>query len=117
MVEQRQRLRFLPETLLKALPKLHEPGGASYPFLCCLSDPGEEKAKPPGPVSVRSDPLEVIVVTLAMRLEVGGEVEQRLEEPAALDQEERDQESADPAVPVEEGMDRLELLVDQRALD
>ena len=36
---------------------------------------------------------------------------------ASLDQEQRDQKAADAAVPVEERMNRLELLVNQPALD
>jgi len=49
-------------------------------------------------------------------VDVVRKVEQRLRQPAALDEEQRDEQPADAAVAVEKGMDRLELLVHQRAL-
>ena len=57
------------------------------------------------------DGLKAVVILRPMLLEVVGEVQQRTLEGALLAKEERDQEPTDTPVPVEEGMDRLELRV------
>jgi hypothetical protein len=58
---------------------------------------------------VRAHALQQLVIVLAVLVDVVRKVKQRLREPAALDEEKRDEQPADAAVAVEEGMDRLEL--------
>src|SRR2546430_5653822 len=55
--------------------------------------------------------------TLFRSLKVGGEIQQWLRQATTLDEKQRDEEAPDAAVAVEERMDRLELLVHQRALN
>jgi len=52
-----------------------------------------------------------------MGLNVRGEVEERLRQPAPLNEKERDQEPTQPAIPVQKRMNRFKLLVHHRALD
>ena len=64
-----------------------------------------------------ADALERVVVLLATGLEVGRQVQERLGQPVPDDEEEHDQQPSEPAVAVEERVDRLELVVQQRGLD
>jgi hypothetical protein len=73
--------------------------------------------EPARPVAFRPHALEGVVIVLPVALDEVREVEKRLGKAAALDQEERDQQPAHTAVAVQEGVDRLELLVHQGALD
>ena len=59
--------------------------------------------------------MQELVVLVPVSLNVRGKIKQGLAQPFPLDQEERDQESSDSAVAVEEWMNRLKLLMHQRA--
>jgi hypothetical protein len=52
-----------------------------------------------------------------MGVNVGGQVQQRLGQPPPLDEEQRDQQTPDAAIPVQERVNRLEVLMHQAALD
>jgi len=69
------------------------------------------------PVGIGADAQQRRVVLGAVRLDVRGQIEERLRQAAALSQEQRDEQAADTAVAVEERVDRLELLVHEGALD
>ena len=73
--------------------------------------------QPAVPVAVRADAHQTAVVVVAVTFDVFGQIQQRLRQPAAFDQEQGDEQAADAAVAVEKGMDRFEMLVHQRALD
>src|SRR5713101_5772719 len=59
----------------------------------------------------------MVVILTAVLLEVRGEVQQRLGECPTKYEHQRDEQSTDPAVAVEKGMDDLELVVGQGKLD
>src|SRR5439155_27312930 len=61
------------------------------------------------PVSPRAHPVEQTVVLGAVLFEVQTQVEKRFFENPGVGQQERDEQPAYPPVPVEEGMDGLEL--------
>src|SRR5207247_4398543 len=77
----------------------------------------QKESNPAGPVAVGPYPLKPVVVLSPVLLEVGGEIQQWLRQATTLDEKQRDEEAPDAAVAVEERMDRLELLVHQRALN
>lgn len=87
---------------------------ADGPFLgvaCLSADAAKEEGDPRYEVALLARDQQVVVVLAAMLFEVGGEVEQRLAERAAQHQHQRDHQTSDPTVAVEERMDRLELVV------
>ena len=77
----------------------------------------QEVAHPGLPLGTLLDATETRVVFRARGLEVCAEVEERRWQDAAFDHRQRDEEPPDPAVPVQEGMDRLELVMRQRHVD
>jgi len=77
----------------------------------------EEVLEPRVPIAVRRHPQEEVVVRGACPLEEGGEVEQGLGKQTPLCEEEKREEAPNPSVPVAEGVDRLELIVDDGRLD
>src|SRR6185312_15385129 len=81
-----------------------------------LLDSLQEEADPALPVARGPDPLEELVVALAVLLEVEAEVEERLPERTLVAENERDEEAPEPAVAVEERVNGLELDVDQGRL-
>src|SRR5437588_5312750 len=117
VVKQRRGARFVLERVAVALADVDELRRLLYRLARDALHPGEEIADPCVPVAVRAHALQKLVIVLAVLVDVVRKVKQRLREPAALDEEKGDEQPADAAVAVEEGMDRLELLVHQRALD
>src|ERR1022692_3908169 len=85
------------------------PGGALHP--------GEEEVEPRLPVSGRAHAVEEFVVCPPIGLEVEAQIENRLPQRAARAQQKRDEQTPQPAVAVEEWVDRLELYVGQAGLD
>lgn len=65
---------------------------------------------------MRTHALEQRVVLAAVRLEVDGEIEERLREPTARDEEEHDQDAAQPPVAADERVDGFELRMSHGAL-
>ena len=84
---------------------------------CLLSDATEKEPDPRHQVALLAGEEQMVVVLAAMLLEVGREVEQRLWQCLAQYEHERDHQSADAAVAVEERMDDLELVVSDGELD
>src|SRR5205823_11282248 len=70
----------------------------------CIDHSPKEEGQPAFPVTGVPHGLQVVVVRLAVAPEVVRQVEDRAGEQVALHEEEGDQQSADTAVAVEEGM-------------
>lgn len=82
------------------------------------ADTIEEQREPSVEVASLPHCLERVVVVVATPLEIRRQVvEKRLGEPAPHDEEEHDQQPSEPAVAIEERVDRLELVVEQGGLD
>ncbi len=82
-----------------------------------VDDATQEEREPGLPSAQIPNGLEVVVVLLAVPLEVVREVKDRLVQDASFREEERDQQTADAPVAVEERVDRLELHMCQSDLD
>jgi hypothetical protein len=76
-----------------------------------LVDAVEEEGHPGLPVAVAAHAVQEVVVGGAVLLEVQAQVEQRLAEGPGVTEQTRDQQAADAAVAVQEGVDALELNV------
>src|SRR5437764_8953938 len=68
------------------------------------------------PISICADALKQIVIVATVLLEVAGQIQKRLAQATALEQKERDQESADAPVAIDEWMDGFKMLVHESAL-
>ena len=76
----------------------------------------QEELDPRQSFAAFADRLEGLVVALAVALQICAQVEQRRGQPATIDEQEDGQQAADAAVAVEKGVQRLELVVQQRVL-
>lgn len=76
----------------------------------------QEEGAPSGPVAIARDCQQPIVIFVAMGLEEFGQVEIRPGQQPARCEKQRDDQSAEAAIAVEEGMDRLELGMDDGEL-
>ena len=103
----------LPAVLLAQRHERARLGGGA---LGRLPDGDQEEEQPRRPGAVGAHRLEQAVVLVAVGLDVGGGIEHRVREAAALDEEQRDEQAAEPAVALEERVDGLEALVQERAL-
>jgi len=65
---------------------------------------------------VGTNTLQQIVIVLLVFFDVGREVQQRLVQTFAFDQEQRNQQSANAAISIQERIDGFELLMHDRAL-
>ncbi|MDA8045296.1 MAG: hypothetical protein M0Z30_08680 [Actinomycetota bacterium] len=90
--------------------------GACYGVRCLVGDAVEEEPKPAVEIATLADALQGVVVLLTASLEVGRQVEQRFGQTVTDQQQEHDQETTKASVAVEEGVDRFELVVNQRSL-
>ena len=82
-----------------------------------FGDAVEEEFEPRLPGAVLADFLQQAVIVGAMRLQIETEIEKRVAQHAIGAKEERHQKTANAAVAVEEGMDRLELDMEQTGFD
>ena len=82
-----------------------------------LGHPTQEEVDPGFPVALRPHAVQQSVILRLVGLEVEAQVEQRARKLAGLLEHQRDDQSADPAVAVEEGMDGLELHVREGRAD
>src|SRR5690606_26938854 len=78
-----------------------------------LADALQEEIEPRLPVAFGADGVQQAVVLRAVLLEVETQVEERLPQHAVVVQHQSDQEAPDASVPVQEGVDRLELDVSE----
>jgi hypothetical protein len=78
-----------------------------------LFDTHEEEGEPALPISVVADPLEAGDVLLTILEKVIREVQHGPADRAARGEKESDEQASHSSVPVQEGMDRLELGVDE----
>ena len=99
------------------LAKVHEilrPGHG----VCGLRGHGlQEELQPLLDLASLAHCLQSFVVRRPVLLEVSAEVEQGSSDPLLLQEVEDDEDASEPAVAVQERVDRLELGVDQRRLD
>ncbi|CAH1076131.1 hypothetical protein NTG1052_290004 [Candidatus Nitrotoga sp. 1052] len=77
----------------------------------------EEKVDPGFPVAIGAHPVEQLVIQGAMLFEIQTQVQQRLREQAALMQQQRDEQAAEPAISIEKGVDGFKLHMRQSSLD
>src|SRR5450756_2541650 len=82
-----------------------------------LCDTLEKEGEPCFPVSLEPRQIEEPVVLVAVLLEKQAQIEERLPEHSVVAEQQRDQQAADAAVPVQERMDRLELRVGEPGPD
>ena len=80
-------------------------------------DAAEEEFDPAFPVARAADGSEAVIVFQSVELEVVGEVEEGELEDIAVAEEEGDEEAADAAIAIEEGVDGFELGVRVGAVD
>ena len=76
-----------------------------------LDDGDEKKSQPVIEVVAGADAHEGVVVFAPMFFKVGGEIEAGVAEEVFIDQVEGDEETADAAIAIEEGVDRFEVVV------
>src|SRR5829696_6789401 len=96
------------------LVQFEQPGNLPNGFLRNLENAGDEEPKPGVPVAMRADPLKKLVIVLPVRIDVVRQIEQRLRQAATLDQKQRDHETAESSIAVQERVYGLELLVHER---
>lgn len=77
----------------------------------------EEEFDPAFPIALLADGGEAVVVFEAVEFEIVGEVKEGKFQDIAMAEEEGDEETADAAIAIEEGMDRLELGMGVGAVD
>ena len=99
------------------LEQVHDACRAVEGLVRGFGDAIKEELKPGLPSALLPYFLQQPVVVGAMRLQIETEIEQRLAHDAGHAKEERDQQPSQPAITVQEGMDGLELHVDQASLD
>ncbi len=95
------------------LSQVEDPASRRCSLVADLGYSAQEKGEPAFPVARIPHGLQSIIVLGSMLFEVMRDIENRLGENASLAEKERDQQSAYPTVPVEEGMNRLKLCMDQ----
>src|ERR1700688_122245 len=76
----------------------------------------QKKLEPFFPNSFRAHPLKQIIVALPMSLEVKTQVEQRLTQSTFGAEKQSDEQTAQPTIAIEKGVDGLELYVDETCL-
>ena len=82
-----------------------------------VRSPSDQKNfKPDFPVLVRAHPVKQLIVFLPIQLEIEIQVQDGLTERPGVAQQQRNQQAAKSAVPVQEWMNRFELHVDERGL-
>lgn len=77
----------------------------------------QEECEPSFPIAAVTHRLQVFVISLAVLLEIVGEVQHRLVQHATFRQQESDEKTPYAAVTIEEGVNGLELHVGKRDLD
>ncbi len=77
----------------------------------------QEELEPLLHLTALSDSLQSVVVVGPVGLEEATQVQQRARQQVTFDQEEDDQQAPEPAVAVEERVDRLELVMGERGRD
>ena len=83
-------------------------------FFDWIITPSTKKSIQPLPCAFLAHPEEMVLVFLVPLLKIGVQVEERLRQGVALAEQERDEEPAEPAVAVVEGMDGFELIAGSR---
>lgn len=78
-----------------------------------LLDAAQEELEPPLPIALVANRLKPLVILASIAPEEMAQVEQRTRHHALLTHEERDQQAADAAIAVEEGVAGLELSMNQ----
>jgi hypothetical protein len=84
--------------------------------LATVATPSRKKRQPGLPVAPIADGLEQLVVALLVPAEMVREVEHRPLHDFPLEEEEGDEQPADAAIAVQEGVDGLELGMDEANL-
>jgi hypothetical protein len=97
--------------------QLDEANGSLLGVSCLGGDAGQEERHPRAQVARSARAHQQVVVLIAVLLEVDGKVEQRLRQHLTVDQDERDQQPAEPAIPVEKRVDHFELVVSECQVD
>ena len=82
-----------------------------------LGDAVEEEFEPRLPGAILADFLQQAIIVGAARFQIEAEIEKRIAQHAIGAKEERHQKTAHAAIAVEEGMDRLELDMEQTRFD
>jgi hypothetical protein len=82
-----------------------------------LSDPTEKEGQPSFPIARITNGLKVVIIGLTVAFEIIREIKNRLLQDSSLAQKKRDEQTAYPAIAVQEGVDRLELDMGQADLD
>jgi hypothetical protein len=93
-----------PDPLL--LAEVHDPTRRRRRLVRDAGDSIEEERQPTLPVAFVSDGLKAVVVLLAVSLEEDRELEDRLAQDPLVDEDEADEQASDPAVAVQERVDR-----------
>src|SRR5207244_10931518 len=102
LVEQARSVAVARELLAKPFSKVSQPAGTFHGLLRDLGHAMQEVKNPRSPIAPGPDSLQKLVVLVPVSLNVRGKIKQGLAQPFPLDQKERDQESSDTAVAVEE---------------
>ena len=105
------------DTLTVALEQIHDAGCRIESLIGGFSHTIKEKFKPSFPCALLADFLQKAVIVGTMRLEIEAEIEERLMQDILNAEIERHQQTANAAIAVQEGMDGLELHVEEASLD